>query len=463
MSDSHDRTADPGALSRLFRPVDISSLVAFRIILGGCMLWENTRYWLAGYFREYLITPEFHFKFYGFSWVGELPEFWMQVVFLLLVVSSFGVLVGAFYRVSCLVMFLTFSYTFLLEATAYRNHVYLLALLSFLMIFLPAHRAYSFDARRRPETGSLTTPVWTIWLLRFQLGAVYFFAGVAKFDPDWIAGRSLEAIFRSEGHSPELVSFLLQGWVTHFFVWSGLCFDLLITFALLWRRTRLLSYIGASSFHLVNGTFLVSVGIFPWFMLFATTIFFDPNWPREVLSRLGLPIRRLIPEVEDSAAPVRLDAMRRCVVGLLALYVSIQVLLPLRQHLYPGDTAWTHQGHRWAWRMKLVAKAATDIRLRSVDPVTFDEVNLDPNLRVLLPWQVERMARQPDLTLQFVHALHDRILEQTGKDLPIYADILVSLNGRPPMPILDPNVDLVGVPWSIRPNPAIVPLPPGVR
>ena len=53
---------------------------------------------------------------------------------------------GLWNRISTLLMFLDFTYVFLLDQTLYLNHFYLMALISFLMIFVPAHRAFSVDA-----------------------------------------------------------------------------------------------------------------------------------------------------------------------------------------------------------------------------------------------------------------------------------------------------------------------------
>ena len=54
----------PAWTDRFFQPVDIAALAAFRIIFGGCMLFENAKYWSLGYLRSYLIAPDFHFSFY---------------------------------------------------------------------------------------------------------------------------------------------------------------------------------------------------------------------------------------------------------------------------------------------------------------------------------------------------------------------------------------------------------------
>ena len=69
--------------------------------------------------------------------------------------------------------FFAFTYMFLLEQSTYLNHFYMVSLVSFLMIFVPAHRTFSLDATRRPEIRSDTAPVWTLWTLQAQLGIVY--------------------------------------------------------------------------------------------------------------------------------------------------------------------------------------------------------------------------------------------------------------------------------------------------
>lgn len=46
------------------------------------------------------------------------------------------------------------------------------------------------------------------------------------------------------------------------------------------------------------------------------------------------------------------------VVGLLSVYLLVQLLLPLRHLLYAGDPSWTEEGHRYAWHMKLRDKDA---------------------------------------------------------------------------------------------------------
>ena len=45
----------------LFEPVDIASLVCFRVLFGAIMLWEVWRYLRNGWIYRYFIEPEFFF------------------------------------------------------------------------------------------------------------------------------------------------------------------------------------------------------------------------------------------------------------------------------------------------------------------------------------------------------------------------------------------------------------------
>ena len=60
---------------------------------------------------------------------------------------------------------------------------------AWLLTIMPLGAAFSVDAWRAGKRESATVPIWTIWLLRFQIGVPYFFGGIAKLNPDWLAGE----------------------------------------------------------------------------------------------------------------------------------------------------------------------------------------------------------------------------------------------------------------------------------
>src|ERR1044072_8159469 len=112
----------------LFKPVDISFLVFFRVLFGAIMLWETYRYF---------VEPVVNFTYDGFSWVKPWPGRGMYIHFVVLGLAAACVMAGFMYRIAAPVFFLAFTYFFLLDQTRYMNHFYLVCLISFLMCFLP--------------------------------------------------------------------------------------------------------------------------------------------------------------------------------------------------------------------------------------------------------------------------------------------------------------------------------------
>lgn len=432
-------------------PVSGASLGLFRAAFGGLVCLEMLRYWVAGIHRETLLTPTFHFKYAGFAWLEPLPEVGMQGVFLAMLVGSAMLAVGWRARVGAAVLFLSFTYVFLLEAAAYRNHAYLIALLSAWFIFLPSDRRYALDAGKF-DAGIGRVPLWSVWALRFQIGVVYLFAGLAKLDPLWLTGGSMRSVIASGGHDAATAALLNSPAVLNLLVFSGLGLDLMALPLLLMQRTRKYMFSALVAFHLLNALFLVDVGVFPWFMLLVTTIFFAPDWPDGLKNaqRKGKPSGR--PEFESAGSELSRGASLA-----LVLVVTVQLALPLRHHFYPGSSTWTHEGHRWSWRMKLVAKQVDSYAFFAKDPATGARFDLTPNADLALAsWQREKMLRQPDLMVQFVADMARRVEEQIGRDVTFHADIRLSEGGGPVRALIDTTYDLSQAGFGIVPAPYIL-------
>lgn len=269
----------PTYWTRFFAPVDIASLIYFRIAFGTVMLWEVWRYFSHGWVKRYYIDPTFYFTYYGFGWVRPWPGDGMYLHFVALGALAICILLGLWYRISATLFFVGFTYVFLLDRTNYLNHFYLISLISLLMIVLPAHRAFSLDASRHPEIRSETAPAWALWVLRVQIGIPYFYGGLAKLNGDWLRGEPMRTWLAQNADFPIIGSLLTEEWMVYLFSYGGLLLDLLIVPILLWPRTRVLGYGVALMFHLLNAS-LFRIGIFPWFMIAATALFFRPDWPR---------------------------------------------------------------------------------------------------------------------------------------------------------------------------------------
>lgn len=455
-------------MARLFALTDIASLVFFRLAFGAVMLWEIWRYWQNGWIAAYWIEPQFHFKYYGFGWVHPWGGQGMYVHFVALGLLAFCILIGFCYRLAALLFFLGFSYVFFLEQARYLNHFYLLSLLSFLLIFVPANRSLSLDAWLWPFLRSQTMPVWCLWLLQTQIGIAYFYAGLAKLNEDWLQSQPMSIWLADHTEMPLLGPYMRQPWVAYFFSYSGLLLDLFVVPFLLWRRTRPYAFCAILGFHLLNNQ-LFTIGIFPWFMLAATTLFFSPSWPRVLLSRLW-PRKTAFestvePAVASNAFPdptsapaqvPNLTLAGKATLALLSLYVVGQFLIPLRHFLYPGEVSWTEEGHRFSWHMKLRTKEST-ATFFVTDPQRRQSWRIVPDT-LLTKWQMDKMPKRPDMILQFAHYLAEKARREGHEQVEVRAEVWCGLNGRKPQLLIDPKVDLAKQPRSLLPASWILPL-----
>ena len=437
----------------LFNPVDIGSIVVFRMMFGAILFWEVWRFFGHDWISSFYIERKFYFKYFGFGWIHPWPGDGMYIHFV--AVGAFGLCVmsGFFYRITSWLLFFGITFWFLLDQTRYLNHLYLTALLAFLMAVIPAHRAKSLDARLRPKVQSDTVPAWCLWLLRASVGLVYFYSGIAKLNSDWLSGEPIRRWLANRSDYPLIGSWLDTELATWLFSYGGVYFDLAIAPALLWRQTRTLAFVACVFFHTTN-KMMFDIGIFPILMLAATLIMFPPDWPR----RVGLFFKTLPDDgTAESSAPVEISKPRRHLTeAFFITCVGIQILMPLRHFLYPGKVHWTEEGHRFAWHMKLRQKRG-EAQFFATDPTTGKTWQI--NLRnYLSSAQRNRVARWPDMCLQFAHFLADELKKEGHKNIEIRAKVRASLNGRKYQYLIDPEVDLSKVPRNLWHADWIVPL-----
>lgn len=424
---------------QLFKPIDISSLVFFRIAFGFIMLWEVMRYLKHDWVERYFIDPDFYFTYPGFHWVAPFEGNNMYVVFLVLGILAFCIMLGLFYRVGSILFFIGFTYIFLLDKSNYLNHFYLISLLSLIMIFLPANRALSLDVKIWPDQRLDYVPLWTTGMLVFMIGIAYFFGGVAKLNPDWLRGQPMALWMGKNEAFPIIGPFFKEDWMVLFFSYSGLLLDLLIVPALLWKPTRTIAYIAICMFHVMNH-FLWQIGIFPWFMIAATTIFFKPDWFRNLLSSISFLPLKFPPK---SKKPKSDFPYSKVVVYSIVIWASIQILLPLRHWLFKGNVSWNEKGHRFAWHMKLRDKTArAKFTVKDISSTQKWEID---NTEYLSKRQRRKMRTRPDMILQYAHHLENIFKINGYPDVEVYADIKAKLNGRDYQTLIKPDVDLTKI------------------
>lgn len=440
------------------KAVPIAPLVIFRILFGGMMLASLIRFMAKGWVNQLYLEPSFFFTYYGFSWVKPLGNPGMYLLFAAMALAALCMMLGLFYRLASASFFLLFTYVELIDLTTYLNHYYFVSIMSLLFILVPANRSFSLDVIRMPRIRCTHVPAWTINIFKLQLGIVYFYAGLAKLNSDWLLeAQPLRLWLPAKANLPLIGPLFNKLWVAYFFSWFGAFYDLSIPFLLLYRKTRLFAYGAVVAFHVFTAI-LFPIGMFPYIMILSTLLFFPAAFHQKILGFLQQLLSRFrfsISNGEPLARKLYKAAAAKFVLPLLVLHFIVQLVFPFRFAAYPGDLFWTEQGFRFSWRVMLMEKAG-HITFYIRKPESGAKIEID-NSDYLTPLQEKMMATQPDMILQFAHFLAKEYQKKGISEPQVLADSYVSLNGRGSRRYIDPTTDLSKINDSFAPKSWLLP------
>ncbi len=419
----------------LFKQIDNSPLLIFRIFFGILVSLECYGAIATGWVKKNLIDPEFTFNFIGLDWLQPLPGIGMYLYFIVMGTLGIFIALGYRYRFSAGAFTLLLTAVYLMQKTAYNNHYYLLILIALIMAFMPANRDYSLDARRNPSIRTNHMSAYLKWAIVLQLFIVYTYASVAKLYGDWLDFSIIEILFKNKKSYP-IIGGLLQEPLVHRVVGiSGILFDLLIVPALLWKPTRKWAFVASLFFHLFN-SIVFQIGIFPYLALAFTVFFFEPETIRKLF------FKKKEPYLENV---LTVPPQRELVLGILSLYFLIQLVLPIRHYFIKDDVLWTEEGHRMSWRMMLRSRTGiTTFKIVNHTNGNSYLVNLDDYLS---RGQKSKIKSYPDFMWQFAQRLRREYTEK-GEDISVFVNSRVSINGKPYQEFIDPKIDLGNVSWN---------------
>ena len=418
----------------LFKAIDNSPLIVFRILFGFLIACESFGAILTGWVKRVLTDPQFTFSFIGFEWLQPLPGFGMYFYFVLMGFFGLAIMLGYRYRIAITSYTILWAGVYFMQKSSYNNHYYLLLLISFLLIFLPANRYASLDVKQNRVSEEKTMPYWISLLFIIQVGIVYVFASLAKFYPDWLDGTFTKNLLSGTTSRPFFLELFSQKWFYLFIAYAGILFDLLIVPFLLFKKTRTLALIASVIFHIFNSITL-QIGIFPFFALTFALFFYEP----ETIRRLFL---RKKPKLEDENLSQNLYG-KRIVYFLMIPYLIIQIALPLRHHFIEGDVLWTEEGHRLSWRMMLRERNGY-ITIQIKDLKT-GNVSIYDYRKNLTDKQAQNLATKPDFIWQYCQRIKE---EYQGKQIAIYIDCKNSINRKEYKSLIDPNYDMAKAEWN---------------
>ncbi|TBN19130.1 HTTM domain-containing protein [Hyunsoonleella pacifica] len=417
-----------------------ASLAAFRILFGMLMLFSLLRFLSKDWVFKFYIEPNFHFKYYGFSWVTTWGEY-TYVLFAIAITACIGIILGFKYRLSIILFFLSFTYIELIDKTTYLNHYYFVSILSFLLCFLPLNSTFSLDSSIKKVSYNYV-PSWTVDSIKLLLGVVYFYAGLAKLNSDWLLrAQPLKIWLSSKTDLPLIGQFMNDTWFHYAMSWGGALYDLSIPFLLLMSKTRLFAFVLVVIFHVFT-RILFPIGMFPFIMICATLIFFSGEFHQKIIRILSnlLNIKGKSTEIR---AIYKLK-YRELILGVVAVFMLFQLVFPFRYLCYPDELFWTEEGYRFSWRVMLIEKAGFTT-FRIVNYNTGNSFTVE-NKYFLNEFQQKQMTTQPDFIVEYAHFLGAHYKKElNNENIGVFAEGYISLNGRLSKPFIDPGIDLLKV------------------
>lgn len=417
----------------LNQKTSIFPLVVFRIAFGFLMCFSLFRFMYNGWIEDCYTTPIFHFTYQYFNWITPFNTSTMYAIVTICGVSALFIGLGFLYRISTVIFFLSFTYLELIEKSWYLNHYYFVSLIAFLLIFVPAHRRFSIDAKINPKKQLHTVPNWTIIILKSQLCCVYFFGGIAKLKPDWLFDAQPLKIWLKARTDLPILGWLFEYDITpYLFSWSGMLYDLTIPFLLWTKKTRPIAYVFVVFFHVVTYA-LFNIGMFPWLMIFGSLIFITTDEWKTINSKL---FKFQVPKVIQ----LRNYKTRSITLPLIVLFFTFQFIFPLRHFVFTNNVLWSENGFRFAWHVMVMEKNGY---------AEFTIINNETNERwvdypskTLTIIQDKQMSFQPDMIWQYAQFLKEKYTQKGITDISIYVMSKVSLNGRPSQTFVNPKTDL---------------------
>jgi hypothetical protein len=146
---------------------------------------------------------------------------------------------------------------------------------------------------------------------------------------------------------------------------------------------------------------------------------------------------------------------------VLGLWLTFQLLFPLRAFLYEGDVLWSERGMRYSWRV-MVREKMGSLTYRVKRPADGRVWEVNP-ARYLEPRQLSELSGQPDMIAQLARHIASDFTRRGMGEVQVFAHAQVSLNGRAPQLLINPNVDLASSTyepeWTL-PAPSSAPLSP---
>jgi vitamin K-dependent gamma-carboxylase len=455
----------------LFKSNDATIVSLFRIIFGCFMIYQMYYYFGLDYTYQFMFGPEVLFPYSGGSFLRPLNLELLQGIHISLFIAAILITLGYWYRYAMILFFIGFSYFSFIDKTLFNNHIYLISLISFVMIFMEADKKYSLRAKFSKKDFYPYIPAWNQYILIFLISLPYFFGGLAKLSPNWL-NTSLPEILISESKGSFLYNIFSEDFLIGLITYGGVIYDLSIVFLLLYKRTRWLAVVLVLLFNYTNHSILFNdIGIFPLLMIFSTLLFFDSAIVGRRLDKFltkkprkrkfknkaerkkhkadndkWVAARQSVTQLE--AGPKFILTKKIFTIGI-GLFIVFHLLFPLRYLVITDNPEWYGLASRFAWRMKMQTRDVESFTMTLIDRDNGDSGDIEFE-SFLSTNQLLHLLEDPHNLIQFAKYLSPMIEKNYGITDPIItADIVLSFNGLPAQKMISSTTDLTRLDESV--------------
>jgi hypothetical protein len=304
--------------------------------------------------------------------------------------------------------------------------------------------------------------IWNFWFLQIFLGSIYFYAGIAKCDDDWLSGFTLRELYQGwtgpTALQPLLDDLIEREWPILWIAYSGLLFDLFVPFGLVASNfsLRMIFALMTVGFHLMNHfTFIIET--FPWVMMTSLVIYFDSSW----IPSLSQTLQNLQSFFTISSTFLEFTSIKKLtqwISFLLLTFILIpNLLIPLPcalLTLVESQTVnYSSQCQFFSWRMMTRASKLftfilylTNEKSQQIDAISLKQFHISEN-------EISSISIHEDYLFQTIQRIKSMALPSPqlkgnsyddDLNVPprITADIWLQINGPPIQRYVIPSLDL---------------------
>lgn len=421
----------------LSEPINGYVIGLFRVIYGLFMSYEVTNYLFTGMVHSFFVSPKMNFGYEGLEWLKPLPPPILNVILYIMLACALLITFGLMMKWAARLFAASYLYLFLLDKSLYNNHIYLFILLAVLLSLTNADQFVSLRKRTLP---GIAVPRWQQFILAAQVMCVYFFASLIKMRADWWVLQQPIRIIAESIPADTWVAPLYKSEIgIYMMVFGGFALDFFAPLFLWYKPIRKWAILPFALFHFSNSNIFGDIGIFPFIMMGALLLYFE-------LEEIPI-LKKRYPALTNKNSTISNPVIGKWTLSFLVLYFTFQLLFPLRGLFLPNDLDYTTIGNRFSWRVKADSRVVSEFKFILKDPASSKEGEINyPTM--INNVQINAMLYDPRMIRAFAQNIHQEAVKNGLPDAEVYAKIKFSYNGRPPQYFVDPEKDMIRVPYS---------------